>query len=162
MNGGLGRRRPALQPELAQRQGRMGQAKLGELLQLPEQARERASPLKPAQRPQLRPAARLVRTRFAWSAFASRFARDLAAPTTRALREGQHRAGGSGRREELADRLRALGVGGGVVAALLDGQADPFRLRHFREEFRARPALGPRSSRWPGETLPPPSSAPRR
>ena len=74
------RRRPALETELAQRERRVLEPELGDL---PEAGRRASStPRRRAPTPTCSCAARLARTRLAWSAFARRFARARVAAMT--------------------------------------------------------------------------------
>lgn len=60
-----------------------------------------------------------------------------------ALRERENRAGRARGRQQLADRLRALRVGGRMVAPFLNRQLDALRFPHLSDELGAGPVLGP-------------------
>ena len=99
--------------ELAQRQRRMAQPERGRLAQRLWQRLERADAASRRAASSCRCAARLVRTRFAWSAFASRFASARISATTLRSSSAEHgvddsrRERGSPRSPPIPSRTRA-------------------------------------------------------
>ena len=152
--------------ELAQRERRMAHAQLGDLAQtrreVAEARRSRAS------RRTARScscAARLVRTRFAWSAFASRFARARVAPMTARSSSASTASPAPASGEHVLDRLarpsrtrRRAGRGRGRRAA----RPPPPRAARGTPRLRGSALRISRCGARGPVSEPAPSSAPRR
>jgi hypothetical protein len=121
----------------------MRKPQFGELLERRRQSRQRTSPLQAAQRPKLSaggPArADEVRVVGVREPVRTRLRR----PDDAALREREDGAGRARGRQQLSDRLRALGVRGRVVAPFLNRHLDALRLSDFGDELSACPMLRP-------------------
>ena len=82
-------------------------------------------------------AARLVRTRLAWSALASRLARDRVAAMTARSSKSRTVSARAGKGEDVGDRLESFCVGDCVPAAVEDAEAHSFFVCDAREELGA-------------------------
>ena len=161
----LRRRRVASRRPARQRERRVPQAQAGDLLQALREPLEPPVALSARTASSCSCAARLVRTRFAWSAFASRFASRPRRGDDGALLERERGVAGAGGGEDRPIASSALRVGDGMPAASSDAERELRRRPRPPRGTRAPSSEAVRSSRCGErgpESEPAPSSAPRR